>query len=487
MIFIVLAVVLIATGIVFADQKQDKEAILDEISIYSDKDPAILTGVIFSMADAYQRENKIDEAIALYEKALNIFPNDENILNRVANLYTQKTNYDKAIAVYKKLTDLKPENMWYFQMLSNSFNTAGKKEDAAGVWEGLVAKKGDDANVVTQAANFYSNSNDMEKAIVLAEKAVKLDANNVGYMQNLASFYNRAEKFDRAEETYKKIISMAKDQWLKDWANGEILSIYQRQNKLDELAGRLEAELAKNPNDVGLLKMLGELYARKGENDKTISMYEKIVSISPEDRNMNNRLIDLYESTGKFNEAAGQVEKLIKIAPNEPYLFERLANLYERAGRKEEARKAWDTVVSKVATDAGLYLRHGEVLYRWGDLNGALTQLKKAQEMDMRNLSYTLRSATMLIESGKIEEAKVVLGKLSVEAKDDWIKSEVKRRLDEIANMQAAALKETAVKPAVSEGPMPEPLVVEVKPGEKEEAAKVATPEKKKKRGWFGR
>jgi len=42
-------------------------------------------------------------------------------------------------------------------------------------------------------------------------------------------------------------------------------------------------------------------------------------------------------------------------------------------------------------------------------------------------------------------------------------------------------------KPAVSKGPMPEPLVIEVKAGEKEETGKVIAPEKKKKRGLFSR
>jgi len=155
---------LIAACSVFADQKQDKEAILNESSVYADKDPSVLSGAIFSMGDAYSRENKIDEAIALYEKSLNILSNDENILNRVGNLYIQKANYDKATTVYKKLADLKPDNTWYFQMLSNSLNMAGKKDEAGTIWEGLIAKKGDDANVLAQAAIFYSNVNDTEKA-----------------------------------------------------------------------------------------------------------------------------------------------------------------------------------------------------------------------------------------------------------------------------------------------------------------------------------
>lgn len=471
-LIIALIAVFLTPAAVFADEKQDKQAILEELGSYADKDASILNGAIFSMGDAYLRENKIDSAVALYEKALNILPNNEDLLNRAGNLYSQKMNYDKAIAIYKKLTEMKPDNSWYFQMLSTALNAAGKKEEAGKIWKDLIAKKGEDSNMLNQAANFYANLNDMESAIPLAEKAAKLDANNVGYMQNLAGLYSRAGKFDKAEEAYKNIVSVAKDQWLKDWANGELLNIYQKQNKLDDLASKIEVDLAKTPNDIGLLKQLGELFIRKGDNAKALPIFQKAIKISSDDRNINNRLIDLYEWQGNFTEAAMQMENLVKIAPNEPYLLERLANLYGKADRKEEAKKTWAILTSKVTNDAGLYSRCAEGLYKLGDIAGAVDQLKKAQAMDAGNLSYTLRSASMLIDAGKIEEAKVALGKITVDAKEDWMKDEAKKKLEEIINMKEA--------PAASVKQEAKPVAVEAKPAAKKE-------EPKKKKGFLGR
>src|SRR3989338_9225798 len=193
-LIIILITVFLTPLAVFAGQKEDKEDIIQKLSAYADNDASILAGAILPMGDAYLRENKMDEAIALYEKALNILPDNEDLLNRAGNLYNQKADYDKAIAVYNKLIEMRPDNSGYSQMLSSSLNMSGKKDEAVKIWKDLIAKKGEDSNVLNQAANFYSSMNDMASAISLAEKAVKLDTNNVGYMQNLAGLYNRAEK-----------------------------------------------------------------------------------------------------------------------------------------------------------------------------------------------------------------------------------------------------------------------------------------------------
>ena len=83
-------------------EKGDKDAILQELGSFIDKNPNILRTVIFSMGDEYSRENKINEAIALYEKGVKLLPKDEDFLNRLGSLYNQKRDYVKAAEVYKK-------------------------------------------------------------------------------------------------------------------------------------------------------------------------------------------------------------------------------------------------------------------------------------------------------------------------------------------------------------------------------------------------
>jgi tetratricopeptide (TPR) repeat protein len=362
---------------------------------------------------------------------------------------------------------------------------SGQKDKADDIWDKLIKDKPDNSDVMAQAANFYSNADEIEKAISLGEKSVKLAPDNTGYLQNLATFYARAEKFDKAEEALNKIRKAAKDQWLKEWADREIVNIYQRQDRLDEMKENLEAEAEAKRGDITFLKKLGEVYTRKGENEGALRVYETAVKISPDDRDVNTRLVAIYETMGKTDKAIEQTKKTIQIAPNEPYLLENLANLYNKAGNKEDSRKTWQSLISKVTNDPALYSRHAEALYGWNNLSEAIAYLDKAQAMDSGNLAYTLRKATMLMDAGKIEEAKVALGKVSIEAKEEWMKDEAKRRLDDIVEK---IIVPAPVREEIKQQAMPEPVVVKMKSGQKEEEAeKPAEPEKKKKRSWFGR
>ncbi|MCX5713695.1 MAG: tetratricopeptide repeat protein, partial [Candidatus Omnitrophica bacterium] len=138
---IALALSMLVPFLALADQAQDKKAILDTFSSLADKNPAVLSGAVFAIGDAYMRDNKQDEAIAIYEKAQSILGENEDFLSRLGNLYNMKMQYDKAAKIYEKLLASRPDNSWYAQMLATSLNATGKKDDAAGIWKKMINEK----------------------------------------------------------------------------------------------------------------------------------------------------------------------------------------------------------------------------------------------------------------------------------------------------------------------------------------------------------
>ncbi|HAZ10655.1 MAG: hypothetical protein A2047_04175 [Omnitrophica bacterium GWA2_41_15] len=433
---ILAAMVLALPAMAFSVEKADKDALLQELRASMDKNPDVLRNAVFQTGDEYMRQNKVDEAIALYEKALKALPDNEDLMTRLANMYSQKQDYKSSADIYKKLTELKPENAFYFNMLSDAYRNGGDKEKAAGVWKDILAKKPDDAGILSQAANFYSSINDMDNAILLAEKLAKLEPSNAGYLQALAMYYSSADKIDKAEAVYNKIIETAKDPWQKESAGRELLNIYQKQNKLDDAAKSYEAALQKNPNDIAQYKILAELYMRKGDNAKVLDVYERAVKADPNDREIANRLVDAYESNGKLDQAVAQIQKLIQANPSETFLTDRLSSIYERADKKEDAKKVWEALLAKGTNDAGLYGRYADALNRMGDSSGAIVQLKKAQQLDSNSMFYTLRMTEILAANNQQDEAKAILTKLINEAKDSWVKEDAKRRLEQIDTLK---------------------------------------------------
>lgn len=355
-ILFIILIAMLLSGVIpaFAAQKEDIKSILQEIESYAEGDPSIIAGAVFSLADAYVRQKKTTEAIAVYEKALGVIPDSEELLNRLGNLYNQTSAYEKAVPVYEKLTKIRPGNTWYFQMLSVSYNMSGQKDKASAIWKELVSKNPNNTEIMAQAVDFYSSAKDLASAIPLMEKVVQLDPKNVRYAQKLAVLYAQTEEFDKAEEAYKKILTMAENEWLKDWANAEITNIYQKQGRLDELEAIFKSEL----KSVSHYYRLGELYIRKGENEKALDVFEKAHVMCPDCRNVNDRLVDLYQALDIFDKAVTQLEKMIEIAPD----------------------------------DLSLYLKYGEALRRQGNIDDAVIQFKKViAEADEEGLKTDAR------------------------------------------------------------------------------------------------
>lgn len=475
-IFVAMLLVFPAAG--FSVEKADKDAILQELSGFMDKNPEVIRTAVYVMADEYGRQKKTDEAIALYEKALKILPDNEDFLNRLGDLYNQKENYAKAAEIYKKMADAKPDNVWNFQRLSDAYTRAGDKAKAASVWEDLL-KKSTKAEVFMQAANFYTGINDTEKALASMKKAIELAPDNTGYLQNLEALYMRAEKFADAEALCDKILATAKDQWIKDWANSEFINISQRQNKLPELAAKLEKGLVSSGKDISKYKNLAEIYMRTNENALAIGVYEKAVAAGLDDRDTNGRLLDLYERANKLDKAEAQVKKIIGMAPDDNYLYERLAGILNIAGKKEDAKKVWLGLLAKAPNDIGVFTRYGDRLNEWGDFDGAVAQYRKAQALDAANLWYTMRVADIYIAKGKPDEAKKELNNIIAKTKDTWMKQQAENKIKELEG-KPKEMTPAAVTPAVQPKAAAAPKAVQP------EAPKTVKPETKKK-GLFSR
>jgi len=431
LVVFVITVILALPFTAFSVETTDKDAFLQEISGFIDKNPNVLESAIFLMADDYLRQNKIDETIAFYEKALKILPNNENLLNKFANLYNGKLDYVKVAEIYKRMTELRPENTRNFQMLSNAYKNAGQNDKALLLWEDLM-KSSNNAKIFMQASIFYSGENDIEKATEAVKKAIELEPGNVSYLQAIEEYYITAKKYNDAELICNKVLAGAKASWQKEWANAELINIYQKQNKLADLIARFEKDLMSSPKEITIYRSLAELYQRNAELDKAVGAYERAIAQGLNDRDTNDKLLDLYERSNKLDKAEMQLKKIIAMAPQENSLYERLANILFKAGKKEDAKRVWNELLVKVGNDASMISRYGDKLNAWGDVNGAVAQNRKAQALDPKKLWYTIHIADILAANGDFIAAKKELNDIIAKTADIRMKQEIESKIKDI-------------------------------------------------------
>ncbi|OIO33207.1 MAG: hypothetical protein AUJ70_03620 [Candidatus Omnitrophica bacterium CG1_02_40_15] len=171
-----------------------------------------------------------------------------------------------------------------------------------------------------------------------------------------------------------------------------------------------------------------------------------------------NNVIDAQQKTsGQDAETPGMIADRAAAAYADFLLTEKLIGEYEKAGKKEDAKKAREALLKKVTNNPGLYGPYAEFLNRTGDTSGAIAQLKKAQQLDPANTFYALRMAEILTASNQQDEAKAILTKLMNETKDNYIKEDAKRRLEQIDTLKnmPPAPQDGAVSTPMTQQPMP--------------------------------
>ncbi len=87
------------------------------------------SGWYATAALAHMGLNKISEAHAVLDTAINLEPNNSDYLNLKAELYLKNSNYGQAAKVYEKMANLNPKSFSLCEDAAKYYNKANKPED----------------------------------------------------------------------------------------------------------------------------------------------------------------------------------------------------------------------------------------------------------------------------------------------------------------------------------------------------------------------
>ncbi|HZE80879.1 MAG TPA: tetratricopeptide repeat protein [Candidatus Polarisedimenticolia bacterium] len=107
----------------------------------SDTDRALTSigDLLLAEADCYDRMEKVDEAVALYEKAAAVYPHPFMARYRACNALTNSGNYDTAIEKCNQASAEDPTQWGPYQVLGGVFTAANKPKDALEAYEKGIA------------------------------------------------------------------------------------------------------------------------------------------------------------------------------------------------------------------------------------------------------------------------------------------------------------------------------------------------------------
>jgi tetratricopeptide (TPR) repeat protein len=251
----------------------------------------------FALGSAYDQLKRTKDAIAAYERAADIDPDDTRAMGALAQALLNDDQLDAALKEYQAMAQADPDDVSTLIHISEIQRRQGKYEDALTTIQKASKNDLDNSNQLEIGYNkglLLDVLGRYDEAAQTYEKMVEAtshangaytaeEKNNRGiFLARLGGVYHEQNRVDLAISTYQKMIDLGGDQALQGY-QGEV-DTYRDAKMFDKAVEVSQKAVAANPKNTDLKLMLASELADEGKADEGITMAKGLLDNSDKDR-----------------------------------------------------------------------------------------------------------------------------------------------------------------------------------------------------------
>ncbi len=230
----------------------------------------------------YSEQGQFDEAIAEFQKALELEPDNVDAQRNLGTAYFDQGKWEKAVVAYERAIEIDPNWDEAYGELAAVYAKLGRLEEAVAAGEKAIELIPDEASAHLNLGVAYKNQGQIDKAIIEYEKAIELDPDLSMPHYNLGIIYSGQGRLDEAVAEWEETIKLAPDDVM---AHSNLGLAYYEQGRLDEAVVVLEKGLQIDPDYAGTHLNLGLAYRDVGRVDEAIAEFETYLRLKPDASN----------------------------------------------------------------------------------------------------------------------------------------------------------------------------------------------------------
>ena len=236
-------------------------------------------------ADAYVNlaalaglENKMDEAVGYFEKALSISATDNGALNGLITLYHQRKELGKAHARVDQALSSYPNNASLHYLKATVYGHEGNAQGAEAELRKTIELDSNYVTAYSALGALFVNTGQDERAITEYKKIIELRPDNASAYTLVGMIYDGRKDYDNAVQFYRKALEKDPNAVL---AANNLAWLYAVQDKgnLDEAVRLAQGVVQKNATVAGFTDTLGWIYYKKGLNAVAVEHLQKAVAL----------------------------------------------------------------------------------------------------------------------------------------------------------------------------------------------------------------
>ena len=375
----------------------------------------------FALGAAYDQMKRPKDAIAAYQRAIDIEPGDVRTMGALAQALLNDDQLDAAMKEYQQLADADPDDTGTLIHIGEIQRRQGKYDDALATIRKAIKKEPDNLEAGYNEGLLLDVLGRYDEAAQIYEHMVDLtshangaytseEKNNRGiFLERLGAIYHEQNKTDQAVAAYQKMIDMGGDSALRGY-QGQV-DTYRDAKQFDKAVEISRKAVDANPKASDLKLMLAGELADEGKIDEGLAMAKGLLKNdnSDEDRKvwldlaqMDTRLHRWKDGDDALNKAATLTTK----KEDRIYLLFLRGALAERQKHLEAAEDFFRQALDLDQSNAMVLNYLGYMLADKGTkLPEALKMVRKAVEQEPMNGAYLDSLGWVYFKMGQYELA----------------------------------------------------------------------------------
>jgi tetratricopeptide (TPR) repeat protein len=160
------------------------------------------------LGNALLQKESVDEAITHYQRALQIKPDFADAHYNLGGALLQKGSVDEAIAHFQRALQIKPDYVEAHNNLGNALLQKGSVDEAISQFQEAIRLKPDYTGARNNLGNALIEKGSGDEAISQYQEAIRLKPDYVDAHYNLGIALAAKGRFDEAIENYRKAIQI---------------------------------------------------------------------------------------------------------------------------------------------------------------------------------------------------------------------------------------------------------------------------------------
>ncbi len=360
--------------------------------------------IIISRAIAFEAADNLEKALGDFTKFITIKPDSPVGYSGRAKVYRKMSQFDKAIEDYLKAVELDPETLdrkveladLYYQE-AKSLNKMGKRKDAIESLKKTLQYNPKHEFAQEEISNlYYTKAMDLMRlkkyndALIALDDTIKAKGDLVQAYVKRAQVHVALKNRDKAIEDYQRAYDMSKN---KTEMQGPLMELYNE--KLIKLEGTtdkgqiintLSAMIRINPANATLILRRAKIHLEMGNSAAAAGDLKALLKIDPSNSEAIKLSADVNLQEGmkmldgkNFDGAIAAFQEVLKSDPDNPKVKAGLGEAYLERGKFDEARSNIEESLKSDPNNARAYLVRGNLNEKQGKAAEATADWQKAK------------------------------------------------------------------------------------------------------------